>query len=273
MSEFFDVRPVGAARPGAFRAVLDDEWRYADRVFGGYTTALALYCAWLSTPLPVLASAHAMFVNPVSAGPVGAEVSTLQAGRSAVAQRIRLSQGGDTVLSCDAWFLRRAPRPVGARGLPAVPPAPAPGPDGCERVDWLGKLYPFMDAHFDTRAIRYPRTPGDRTGDDDGIALWAHPARARTLPAEVAPWVTDVLLLDAYLLDPALWRYGMDRVTGYSLDLSVSWSATGPAPDGWSRMEAVADGAGDFVVCTGTVLDSAGAVRARAVQHGKLTQA
>ncbi len=266
MSGFFGVHGVSAGRP-SYQATVDDEWSYADRTFGGYTTALALYCGWLSAPLPVLASAHAMFVNPVSPGPVTVEVSTLRAGGSAVARRVLLAQRGTTALCCDAWFLRRAPRPMGTPRRPVQGPAPDRG----DRIDWLDKLYPFMDAHFDTRALRYPRTPGDSTGAGDGIALSARPVRDWGLPPEVAPWVADVLLLDAYLLDPALWRHGMDRVTGFSLDLNISWSAPNPDPTGWSRLEATSQGDGDFVTCTGHLLDDTGTVRAQALQHGKLT--
>lgn len=271
MSGFFGVHAVGAGRPSSYQATVDDGWSYADRIFGGYTTALALYCAWLSAPLPVLASAHAMFVNPVSPGPVTVEVSTLRAGGSAVARRVLLAQRGTTALCCDAWFLRRAPRPMGPGGRSIA--GPAPGPERGDRIDWLDKVYPFMDAHFETRALRYPRTPGDSSGSEDGIALSARPVRDWGLPPEVGPWVSDVLLLDAYLLDPALWRYGMDRVTGFSLDLSVSWSATSPDPTAWSRLEATAQGDDDFVVCTGRILDDTGTPRARALQHGKLTRA
>ena len=271
MSEFFEVRPVGAGQPNTYQATVDDEWRYADRIFGGYTTALALYCAWLSAPLPVLASTYAMFLNPISAGPLTAEVTTLRAGRSASARRVLLSQRGTTVLSCDAWFLHRAPRPMSSPSAAPFAPDPAPDPDRCERVGWLGKLYPFMDAHFETRALSYPATPGDSTGSHGGVALWSRPLRDWDLPPEVTPWITDVLLLDAYLLDPALWRYGMETVTGYSLDLSISWSGLRPSPTPWTRMEATAHGDGDFLVCTGQTIDGTGTARTHAVQHGKLT--
>lgn len=271
MSGFFEVHAASGG-PSSYQATLDDEWRYADRVFGGYTTALALYCAWLSAPLPVLASAHAMFVSPVSPGPVTVEVSTLRAGGSAVAQRVLLAQHGTTALWCDAWFLRRAPRPLGPPADPRRRPLDGAAPELGGRIDWLDKVYPFMDTHFDTRAHRYPRTPDDSVGAEEGIALSARPARDWGLPPEVQPWVTDVLLLDAYLLDPALWRYGMDQVTGFSLDLNISWSATNSDPTGWSRLEAGCQGDGDFVVCTGHVIDDTGAIRAQALQHGKLTR-
>ncbi len=142
---------------GHYSRMIGGGWTFADRVFGGYTAALAATAARRESPHSTLLAVHVMFLEAARPGPLDVAVTELRSGRSTWAGHTVGCQDGRPILTCDTWF--------GVRGaeaaLPATPSpidtSSAPGPPAHPSMEWLRELYPFLGV-LEERAVD-PRGP------------------------------------------------------------------------------------------------------------------
>jgi len=146
---------------GHYGRVIGGGWTFADRVFGGYTAALAATAARRESPHATLLALHVMFLEAARPGPLDLSVTELRRGRSTWAGHTVACQDGRPILTCDAWF--------GVRGAEAALPATPidttspPGPDAHPSMDWLRELYPFLGV-LEERAVDYPSSADESGG-------------------------------------------------------------------------------------------------------------
>jgi acyl-CoA thioesterase len=244
-----------------FSRVIGPDWTFADRVFGGYTAALALTAAHEVATHPHAVSARFGFLEAAVPGPITLEVTALRAGRSLWTGRVLATQAGRPVLTCEVWF---ADRPAAAPGSPGV--AISPGPEQCPSLSWLPDMWPCM-GFLEERALDYPAGPTDRSGGPQ-LAVWARPVKDIG-PDPFQGQVLDLMFADAHLMDAALRCTGLGESLGFSLDISITWETPRPSP-GWLLLRAEAEsGADGFVTCRGTVCAPDGALRATALTQGR----
>ena len=248
---------------GRFSKDVGGGWTFADRVFGGYTAALASSAARRESPHPALLAEHVVFLEPARPALLELTVTTLRSGKATWAGHTVASQDGRTILTCDTWF---GARPTdGAR--PRTPTTPPQDPENFPSMDWLRELYPFLTS-MDERAVDYPRTASER-GGPSRVEVWARPA----VPIGADPFLAqmfEVMLADAHLLDAALRSRGLSADLVVSLDLMLSWEPALPDP-GWLNFVATAGATdGVFVACNGTIRGQNGALRATATQQGRI---
>ena len=104
---------------GHYGRVIGGGWTFADRVFGGYTAALAATAARRESPHATLLALHVMFLEAARPGPLDVTVTDLRTGRTTWAGHTVAYQDGRPILTCDTWF--------GARGAAAASPTtPSP---------------------------------------------------------------------------------------------------------------------------------------------------
>jgi acyl-CoA thioesterase len=253
-----------ALEPSAagFSRVIGPDWTFADRVFGGYTAALALTAAHEVATHPHAVSARFGFLEAAVPGPVTLEVNALRAGRSLWAGRVLATQTGRAVLTCEVWF---ADRPAAESDEPGV--VLGPGPDDCPSMGWLPAMWPCM-GFLEERAIDYPAGPTE-CGGGSQLAVWARPAKDIG-PDPFQGQVLDLMLADAHLMDAALRSTGLGESLGFSLDIGITWETPRRSP-GWLLLRAEAESGTDgFVTCRGTVCAPDGSLRATALTQGRL---
>lgn len=247
-----------------FTRVIGPGWTFADRVFGGYTAALALTAARAVSPHPHAVSAHVVFLEAAQPGPITLEVTELRVGRSLWAGRVVAAQSGRQVLTCDVWF---GDRSADASDGSPPPPTVVPDPDECPPLSWLPEMWPCM-GFLEERRIDYPAGPDD-TGGEQRVALWARPAK-EIGPDPFVAQVLDLMVADAHLMDSALRETGLRDTLGFSLDIGVTWERPRANAD-WLRLSATAESGSDgFVTCKGTVCGRDGSLRATALTQGRL---
>lgn len=238
-------------------------WTFADRVFGGYTAALAASAARRESPHASLLAAHIVFLEPARTGLLELMVTPLRNGRATWAGHTIVSQAGRTILTCDTWFGARSTD--GAR--PRTPTTPPQDPETFPSMHWLRTLYPFLTS-MEERAVDYPRT-AEESGGPSRIEVWARPA----VPIGADPFLAqmfEVMLADAHLLDAALRSRGLNADLVVSLDLTLTWEPAMP-DTGWLNLVATAGATdGIFVACNGTIRGQSGALRATATQQGRI---
>lgn len=250
------------ASGSTFTRVIGPDWTFADRVFGGYTAALALTAARARSTQTHLVAAHVMFLEAAQPGPISLAVTELRAGRSLWAGRVTATQAGRPALSVDVWFGDRPAVPIAA-----ALPAPVPGPQDCPILDWLPEMWPCM-GFLEERAIDYPGDP-DQRGGGGRVELWARPAE-EIGPDPFVAQVLDLMFADAHLMDAALRETGLRDTLGFSLDISVTWERPRAAV-GWLRLSAAAESSHDgFVTCQGAVRGQDGALRLTALTQGRI---
>jgi acyl-CoA thioesterase len=252
---------------GHYGRVIGGGWTFADRVFGGYTAALAATAARRESPHATLLALHVMFLEAARPGPLDLSVTELRRGRSTWAGHTVACQEDRPILTCDAWFGVRSAEAA----LPATPidTTSPPGPDAHPSMDWLRELYPFLGV-LEERAVDYPSS-ADETGGPRCIEVWARPS----VPTDNDPFlaqIVELMLADAHLLDAAIRPLGLRAGLAVSLDLTVQWEPTGPfLKPGWLNLVASAGASNDaFVACTGRIRAQDGALRATASQRGRI---
>jgi acyl-CoA thioesterase len=250
------------ATEAGFSRVIGPDWTFADRVFGGYTAALALSAARTVSSHPYAVSTHVMFLEAARPGPISLHVTELRTGRSLWAGRVNAEQAGRPILACDVWFGDRPPASPAA-----APRGIEPSPENCPSLDWLPQMWPCM-GFLDERAVDYPADP-DQRGGGRRVALWARPGK-EIGPDMFTGQVLDLMVADAHLMDAALRETGLRDTLGFSLDISVTWESPRPST-GWLRLDARARTGDDgFVTCGGTVRGQDGTLRATALTQGRM---
>jgi acyl-CoA thioesterase len=252
---------------GHYSRVIGDGWTFADRVFGGYTAALAATAARQESPHSTLLSAHVVFLEAATPGPLDVAVTELRSGRSTWAGHTVACQDGRPILTCETWFgVRKAetgspetPCPIGTTSQPE--------PEAHPSMEWLRELYPFLGV-LEERAVDYPGS-AEETGGPRCVDVWARPS----VPTGDDPFlaqVVEMILVDAHLLDAAMRPQGLRASFAVSLDLTVKWEPAGHDP-GWLNLVGNAGSSNDaFVACTGTIRGQDGRLRATASQQGRI---
>jgi acyl-CoA thioesterase-2 len=250
---------------GHYGRLIGGAWTFADRVFGGYTAALAATAARSESPHSSLLAVHVVFLEAARPGPVDLAVTELRNGRTTWAGHTVAFQAGRPILSCDTWFGSRC-----AGGAPATRSpreTASPGPEAHPSIDWLRELYPFLGV-LDETAVDYPDSATD-SGGPRRIEVWARPS----VPTGDDPFlaqIVELMLADAHLLDAAMRPRGLSANLAVSLDLTVSWEPPGPN-SGWLNLVAEAGSTdGAFVACTGAIRAQDGTLRATAGQQGRV---
>jgi acyl-CoA thioesterase len=251
---------------GRYHRLIGEDWVFADRVFGGYTAAVAIAAAGRESPHPSLLSTHVVFLEAALSGPIELAVTAVRCGRATWVGRTVANQGGRPILTCDSWF---GDRGIGAVPAPHLRPAEGDGarlPESYPSLGWLRELYPFL-GFLDETAVDYPADERE-AGGPSRIEVWARPA-LQTGEDPFLAQVIDLMLADAHLLDAAMRPRSLGAGLAVSLDLAVWWARHRPS-SGWLRLVAEADGLDDqFATCWGTIRCQDGSLRASVGQQGR----
>ena len=218
------LEPAGDSRWA--RAIGEGWVNSGDRVFGGYSAALALAAAVEGSPHDALASGTVMFLEAILPGRIEFEVTTLRRGRSVACMSVIGVQHGRPAITAQAWTRRAAPMATPSGGVVA--------PEGVGvSLEWLDSVFPFHQ-YLESRALRYPASLSEfETGAPWSVELWARPRGS--LPVEpLHDQLFDVILADAHLGDIGVASVE-DLDLLISLDLQVQW-ATAPCVPGWRHI-------------------------------------
>jgi hypothetical protein len=246
--------------PGGPTAELADYYCIEGRGFGGYTAALAVLAASADAGAMCLRSVRVLFTGAAVPGELLLDVQPLGRGRTAAAYQVTIRQADAVVVSASAWFT--APELLASatsrRSTTEVPP-----PKDCPRVTWVEKSVPFLSG-FEERAIDFPVTDEQFRDGRDSLALWAAPAWPLPVGDTMAERLSDIMLLDAHLMDPAQ-RAAPRGTSMTSLDLDVTWHTpidVTRTPSALTLIEAHARTDGLIADTRATLADVAGLIRA-----------
>ncbi len=235
------VEPLG---DGRFGATLSPAWEIWGPM-GGYVAAIALRAASMASPFARPASLACQYLRVAAFGPVDIEVSVRRSARTALAQRVTITQGGHPVLDAEVWSIGEV------RGLEhdATAPPEVPGPDGLASMEELRpgepSFFPFWD-NVETRPVEFEvpwPPPSSRS------PVWQTWARFRPTPTFDDPWVDAVravILLDVQSW-PAAQRHHAWRNHDFvapSLDLYVAFHEAAPESQ-WLLADGYAPVAGE----------------------------
>jgi acyl-CoA thioesterase-2 len=235
------VRPVGEGR---CTAILSSAWEIWGPM-GGYVAAMALRAAGSSSPFARPASLSCHYLGVAEFGPVDIAVAVRRAGRTALSQRVEISQGGRAILDAAIWSIGNV---AGLEHDVAVAPD-VPGPEGLPSMEELRpgepSFFPFWD-NVETRPVDF-----ESTWPPDGPRppVWRSWARFRPTATFEDPWVDAaraVILLDVQSW-PAASRHHAWREHSFvapSLDLFVAFHLAAPE-SGWLLADGYAPTSGD----------------------------
>jgi acyl-CoA thioesterase II len=100
LSEATAVEPTG--EPGRYRAVLSNAWEIWGPM-GGYVAAIALRAAGAESPFARPASLSCQYLSVAKFDEVELEVTTLRQARTALCQRVCMTQAGKPILDVTVW--------------------------------------------------------------------------------------------------------------------------------------------------------------------------
>lgn len=232
---------------GRFTATLSPEWEIWGPM-GGYVAAVALRAAGAASPFDRPATFACHYLAVARFEPVDLVVTVQRAARTALSQRVVMTQGDRTVLTAEVWSVGTV---EGLEHHLAEPPA-VPGPEGLpsfaelepDRWPW----YPFW-ANLDARP-----TGGREQWPPPGPLppRWRTWLRFRPTATFGDPWVDaarSVVLLDLVGWPSAnqhhAWREA--PYTAPSLDLSVAFHEAAPEA-GWLLADGYSPVAGNGLV-------------------------
>ncbi|GAA4955828.1 hypothetical protein GCM10023205_17250 [Yinghuangia aomiensis] len=245
------------------------------RGFGGWTAALAGLAASCFAADKHLRSLQTVFSRAAVPGELTFEVTALVERRTASAYRVTACQTDGPVLAALAWFT--APSLLAPTGLPSPDFATQPTPESCPRVDWIAKIGEFLGG-FEIRAVDYALSQTEFEGPfrdgGDGVALWVGASagwdgsaetRAPAVASGLAERLTDLMMVDAFLMDAALRGRPGDAML--TLDLTTEWHATpGPATS-MTLLQATGHTHGLIASTQGTLTTPSGHIRATATSQ------
>lgn len=246
-----------------YRRELSHDWTNAtERIFGGYSAALALAAAAAAAPYPRLCSAHLLFLGPAVPGEITFETAALRVGRAVAAMSVTGEQHGRRVLQAQAWLGVSIDADTGGDK-----DRPVACPEDAVPLTWLQELYAFH-RHFECRGVDYPAS-GRSLIEGDGrrsVDVWARAAAASPAP-EAATQLWDVMVADAFSSDPQLRTAGLGSGGFVTLDLSIQWSPY-RGRTGWRRLQAWSPPqAHSLSLCQATVFDESMNVCASVAQQ------
>jgi acyl-CoA thioesterase-2 len=237
------VEPVG---DGRFRAQLSSEWEIWGPM-GGYVAAVALRAAGAMSPFARPASFFCHFLNVAAFDGVDLEVSALRSGRSALSQRVGVTQGDRPILEATVWSVQTN---EGLEHNEATPPD-VPGPDAIRPLEEVLRDRPQTFAFWDNVEMRPIRVQAQWPPPEPLPPRWQAWCRFRpTATFEDDPWVDacrSVILVDIQSWPAASQRHAWRQPHGFiapSLDLYVAFQT--PAPQqGWLLADGDAPVSGD----------------------------
>jgi acyl-CoA thioesterase-2 len=224
---------VSRVDEGRFTATLSDEWEIWGPM-GGYIASVALRAAGAESPFARPASFFCQYLGVAAFGEVDVLVTTLRSARTALAQRVEITQGDRRMLEATIWSVGDV------EGLEhdqtAMPSYPAPG-ELSPLQDLLseeelaqGPSFPFWH-NLESRTATFSRDPRP----DGEPAVWQEWERFTPTATFDDPWVDacrSVVLLDVQSWPSAsrahAWGHGFYAP---SLDLYVAFHDPQPASE------------------------------------------
>ncbi|MET0132843.1 MAG: thioesterase family protein [Kibdelosporangium sp.] len=168
MGNFSEATAVEAVGPGAFRAVLDEQWSVGSKLHGGYLLAVLGRAAGQVATHEHLTAISGSFPSAPEPGPADIEVEVLRAGRGMTQLRARMSQKSlvrvealvtqGTLSDADPWW--SASTPVELPDEQDCQPAPANVPGSEMRVSLLDQVETRIDPKWLGFAVGKPTGQG-----------------------------------------------------------------------------------------------------------------
>jgi len=257
---------VESVGDGRYRARLSREWEIWGPM-GGYVAAIALRAAGTASPFDRPASFFCHYLSVADFDRIELEVSTVRAGRSALSQRVHVTQRDRPILEASVWSV------AGNDGLQhdeAVAPD-VPGPEALSRFEDLMADQPSTYAFWDNVEMRPVHFRSEWPPREPLPPVWQAWCRFRptaTFPSD--PWVDacrSVVLLDVQSWPAASQRHAWREPHGYiapSLDLYVAFHSPAPS-EAWLLADGHAPVSGDGMLgWTGRVWTPSGVLVAAA---------
>jgi acyl-CoA thioesterase-2 len=221
---------VEALGDGRYRAVLSGEWEIWGPM-GGYVAAFALRAAGAESRFNRPVSFFCHYLHVAAFEPIELQVSTLRSARTALSQRVTITQGERQVLEATVWS---AGEVEGLEHDDTEPPG-VPPPDELQSMEELApdREPPFRFwSNFDMRPVTF------RSEWPPPASLppqWRAWCRFRPVAVFDDPWVDacrSVILVDVQSWPAASSRHAWREPHGFiapSLDLYVAFHV--PAPE------------------------------------------
>jgi acyl-CoA thioesterase II len=230
---------------GHFRAQLSSEWEIWGPM-GGYVAACALRAAGAASPFARPASFFCHYLSVAAFDRVDLEVSTLRSGRSALSQRVSVTQGVTPVLEACVWSVTVN---EGLEHNEAAPPD-VPGPATLRSFEQLAPDAPSTFAFWDNVEMRPTRFRSDWPPPGPLAPQWQAWCRFRPTATFDDPWVDacrSVILIDVQSWPAASQRHAWREPHGFiapSLDLYVAFQLPAPT-EAWLLADGSAPVSGD----------------------------
>ena len=215
---------VEALGDGRYRAVLSRDWEIWGPM-GGYVASFALRAAGQESRFDRPASLFCHYLNVAAFEPIDVQVSTLRSARTALSQRVTITQGDRQILEATVWSVGVV---EGLEHDDTEPPA-VPPPDELSSMEDLAperkSVYRFWD-NFDMRpvAFRSEWPPAESLPPQ-----WKAWCRFRPVAVFDDPWVDacrSAILVDVQSWPAASPRHAWREPHGFiapSLDLYVAF--------------------------------------------------
>jgi acyl-CoA thioesterase-2 len=222
---------------GRHRAMVHGDWEIWGPC-GGYVAAIALRAAGAESPLVRPASFYCHYLSVAEFAHVDLVVTPLRSGRTVLAQRVEMTQGGRPVLDAMVWSVGDI---AGLEHEDTAAPD-VPGPDELSTPADLWPEdrpgYAFWD-NFDQKVITWSETWPPKEPLPPTWRTWV---RCRPTPVFADPWIDAARSL--IVLDVGSWPAG-SRPHMYleppfiapSLDLYASFQYPGSSSE-WMLLDA-----------------------------------
>jgi acyl-CoA thioesterase-2 len=218
---------------GRYAARLSDEWEIWGPM-GGYVAAIALRAAGAASPFARPASFFCHYLGVAAFDRVELGVSTLRAGRSALSQRVSVTQGARPILEATVWSVAEND---GLEHDEAVAPD-TPRPDELRPIDELVPDPPNSFAFWNNVEMRPVGFRENWPPSEPLPPVWQAWCRFRpTATFGDDPWVDacrSVILVDVQSWPAASPRHAWREPHGYiapSLDLYVAFHTPAPTEE------------------------------------------
>lgn len=224
------VQQVG---DGRYTATLSAEWEIWGPM-GGYIASVALRAAGAESPFARPASFFCQYLGVATFDTVDLSVTTLRAARTALAQRVEITQGDRRILEATVWSVGD----VDGLDHDRTDAPEVAAPDGLPTIRELltdeelaqGPSFPFW-RNLETKPLHFSRQPRTE-GQEPIFREWERFVPASTF---ADPWVDacrSVVLIDVQSWPAAsrahAWGHGFYAP---SLDLYVSFNDPQPASE------------------------------------------
>jgi acyl-CoA thioesterase-2 len=190
---------VRALEEGCYEATLSQEWEIWGPM-GGYVAACALRAAGAASPFDRPASFSCHYLNVAKFGPVQIRVEPRKSARTALSQRVEITQDDRAILDATVWSIGDV---EGLEHDETTAPK-IPGPDALPFIhellpDDAEPPFPFWN-NFDAKPLDFEI---DWPPDGPRPARWSEWLRFRPTPTFADPWADAARLV--ILVDLPSW--------------------------------------------------------------------